>query len=135
MCVCVGGGGGVFAGHYNICLPSHCVLSLHPLPLPPPPLPHTHTHTPTPTHFVSLPPRLSSPQTHPYPQCSNNTWYNHRVPLWDRQCVTSVIQYATDIEKALSEAATSEERYYQLLCENIYQISKKEQESKKIKVN
>ena len=49
--------------------------------------------------------------------------------------VCSVIQYATDIEKALSDAATSEERYYQLLCENIYQISKKLEESRKIKMS
>ena len=104
------GGGGIFAGHYDICLPSHCVLSLHPL---------------TPPSF---------PQTHPYPQCSNITWYNHRVPLWDRQCVTSVIQYATDIEKALPEAATSEERYYQLLVWK-HQISKKLEESRKIKMS
>ena len=80
-------------------------------------------------------PLSSFPQTHPYPQCSNNNGYNHRVPLWDRQCATSVIQYATDIEKALYEAATSEERYYQLLCENIYQISKKLEESRKIKMS
>ena len=53
------------------------------------------------------------------------------MPLWDSQCVTSLIP---DIEKALSEAATSEEKYYQLLCGNIYQISKKElEESRKIK--
>ena len=72
-------------------------------------------------------PTLSAPIIHEY---------NHRVPLRDRQCVTSVIQYATDIEKALSEAATSEERYYQLLCGNIYQISKKElEESRKIKMS
>ena len=45
-----------------------------------------------------------------------------------------MIQYATDIKKALSEAATSEEGYYQLLCENIYQISKKLEESRKIKM-
>ena len=71
-------------------------------------------------------PTLSAPIIHRY---------NHRVPLWGRQCVTSVIQYATDIEKALYEAATSEERYYQLLCENIYQISKKLEESRKIKMS
>ena len=53
--------------------------------------------------------------------------------LWDSQCVTSVIP---DIEKALSEAATSEERYYQLLCGNIYQISNKElEENRKIKMS
>ena len=72
-------------------------------------------------------PTLSAPIIH---------GYNHRVSLWDRQCVTSVIQYATDIEKALSEAATSEERYYQLLCGNIYQISNKElEENRKIKMS
>ena len=55
------------------------------------------------------------------------------MPLWDSQCVTSLIP---DIEKVLSEAATIEEKYYQLLCGNIYQISKKElEESRKIKMS
>ena len=84
--------------------------------------------TPTPPFLLSLKhiPTLSALIIH---------GYNHRVPLWERQCVTSVIQYATDIKKALYEAATSEERYYQLLCENIYQISKKLEESRKIKMS
>ena len=55
------------------------------------------------------------------------------MSLWDSQYVTSLIP---DIEKILSEAATIEEEYYQLLCENIYQISKKElEESRKIKMS
>ena len=42
-------------------------------------------------------------------------------------------QCATDIEKALSEAATSEEKYYQLLCGNMHQISKELEKTRKKK--
>ena len=73
-------------------------------------------------------PTLSAPIIH---------GYNHRVPLWDRQCVTSVIQYATDIEKALSEAAKPPvKRGTTSYCvETSYQISKKLEESRKIKMS
>ena len=73
--------------------------------------------TPTPPFLLPLKhiPTLSAPVIH---------GYNHRVPLWDRQCATSVIQYATDIEKALSEAATSEERYYQLCVKTSIRLAR-----------
>ena len=51
---------------------------------------------------------------------------------WDRPHASNVIQYATDIENTMFEAATSKEKYYQLVREKINQISKEPEESRKI---
>ena len=74
--------------------PHTCVLSpstplhppLHSTPPPPPQHTHTHTHThmPTSTHFFPLLHDLSSPHTHPIPQCwircnLHNIWHHATV--------------------------------------------------------
>ena len=54
------------------------------------------------------------------------------VALQDRQ-VTSLIQYAMKVEKAMFETATSREEYYQLLAEKIYRIRKELEQRRMMK--
>ena len=50
------------------------------------------------------------------------------------QRVSSLIQYAMKVEKAMFEMATSREAYYQLLAEKIYRIRKELEERKKMRM-
>lgn len=50
------------------------------------------------------------------------------------QRVSSLIQYAMKVEKAMFETASSREQYYQLLAEKIYHIRKELEERRKIKL-
>ena len=48
--------------------------------------------------------------------------------------MSSLIQYAMKVEKAMFETATSRETYYQLLAEKIYRIRKELEERKKMRM-
>ena len=50
------------------------------------------------------------------------------------QQVSSLIQYAMKVEKAMFETASSREEYYQGLAERIYRIRKELEERRKMKV-
>ena len=50
------------------------------------------------------------------------------------QRVSSLIQYAMKVEKAMFETASSREEYYQLLVEKIYCIRKELEERRKLKM-
>ena len=50
------------------------------------------------------------------------------------QRVSSLIQYAMKVEKAMFETATSREAYYQLLAEKIYRIRKELEERKRMRM-
>ena len=67
--------------------------------------------------------------------CSVETIYPIQNPnaLQDQR-VSSLIQYAMKVEKAMFETASSREEYYQLLAEKIYRIRKELEERRKIKL-
>ena len=54
------------------------------------------------------------------------------MALQDRR-VPTFVQYAMKIEKAMFEAATNREEYYQLLAEKIYQVRKELEERRMVK--
>jgi len=45
----------------------------------------------------------------------------------------SPIQYAMKVEKAIFEAATSRDQYYQLMAEKIYQIHRELEQRRRVK--
>ena len=54
------------------------------------------------------------------------------MALQDKR-VLSLVQYAMKVEKAIFEASTSREEYYQLLAVKIYQIRKELEERRRVK--